>query len=80
MFELASSCWSLTDGPNGTSLLEPTMSLPHTAAEVLRKHVTLELECMDRLYLNVYVPLLQSEGGPPPSFVSTVGTSLLPLP
>lgn len=39
------------------------MSLPHTAAEVLRKHVTLELECMDRLYLNVYVPLLQSEGG-----------------
>ena len=37
------------------------MSLPRTAAEVLRQHVTLELECIDRLYLNVYQPELQLE-------------------
>ena len=32
-------------------------------AEIIRKHVTLEVECVDRLYLNAYVPRLQSEGG-----------------
>lgn len=35
------------------------MSEPHTVAEVLGEHVTLELACIDRLYLNVYVPKLQ---------------------
>ena len=39
------------------------MSLPLTAAEVLRKHVTLELESIDRMYLNLYVPDLQRELG-----------------
>jgi len=39
------------------------MNLPQTAAEVLRQHVTLECECIDRMYLNVYVPQLQSVGG-----------------
>jgi hypothetical protein len=37
------------------------MSLPRTVADVLREHVTLELECIDRLYLNVYQPKLQIE-------------------
>ena len=37
------------------------MSLPRTVADVLREHVTLELECIDRLYLNVYQPNLQTE-------------------
>jgi hypothetical protein len=37
------------------------MSLPHTVADVLSKHVTLELECIDRLYLNFYQPHLQLE-------------------
>lgn len=32
-------------------------------ADILSKHVTLELECIDRMYLNVYVPKLQYEGG-----------------
>ncbi len=32
-------------------------------AELIRDHVTLEVECVDRLYLNAYVPRLQSEGG-----------------
>ena len=30
---------------------------------ILRDHVTLKLECLDRLYLNGYQPLLQTEGG-----------------
>ena len=37
------------------------MSLPQTAAQALRDHVTLELECLDRLYLNIYQPELQLE-------------------
>ncbi|MFZ1042945.1 MAG: hypothetical protein WAN58_16700 [Anaerolineales bacterium] len=32
-------------------------------AEILRKHVTLEVESIDRMYLNVYVPKLQLEAG-----------------
>ncbi len=39
------------------------MTVARTAAEVLDEHTTLELECIDRLYLNVYVPLLQSPAG-----------------
>ena len=39
------------------------MSLPRTVAEVLREHVTLEVECIDRMYLNAYVPGLQYESG-----------------
>jgi hypothetical protein len=31
--------------------------------DLLRQHVTLELECIDRVYLNLYVPKLQYEGG-----------------
>lgn len=37
------------------------MSLPHTVAEVIDRHVTLELQAIDRLYLNVYQPKLQWE-------------------
>src|SRR2546426_11136128 len=40
---------------------EPSMSLPRTVADVIREHVTLELECIDRMYLNVYQPELQLE-------------------
>jgi hypothetical protein len=32
-------------------------------AEILRQHVTLEVECLDRMYLNVYIPSLQREAG-----------------
>jgi hypothetical protein len=39
------------------------MSVPRTVAEVLAKHVTLEVEGIDRMYLNVYVPQLQREVG-----------------
>jgi hypothetical protein len=36
--------------------------LPRSVAEVLREHVVLEVEAIDRMYLNVYVPHLQSAG------------------
>ena len=39
------------------------MTLPRSVAEIVREHVTLELESIDRMYLNVYVPALQCESG-----------------
>ena len=39
------------------------MNLPRSVSEVLRDHVTLENESIDRMYLNVYVPRLQSVKG-----------------
>ena len=39
------------------------MTIARSAAEVVSEHVALELECMDRLYMNAYVPLLQSGAG-----------------
>lgn len=41
----------------------PDMKLPRSVAEVLRDHVTLEVEGIDRMYLNAVVPILQSERG-----------------
>lgn len=35
------------------------MTLPRTVAEVLTRHVTFEIEPIDRMYLNVYQPKLQ---------------------
>jgi hypothetical protein len=32
-------------------------------AEILTNHVTFELEAIDRMYLNAYVPSLQTGGG-----------------
>ena len=37
------------------------MSVPRSVADVLRNRVTLEVEGIDRLYLNVYQPKLQTE-------------------
>src|SRR5215831_640305 len=39
------------------------MSLPRTVADVLSEHVTLEVEGIDRMYLNVYQPRLQTDRG-----------------
>ena len=36
------------------------MSVARSVADVLRDHVVLELEAIDRMYLNVYVPHLQA--------------------
>ena len=32
-------------------------------AEIIKNYVTLEVESIDRMYLNGYVPGLQTEGG-----------------
>jgi hypothetical protein len=41
----------------------PDMTLPRTVAAILRDHVTLEVEGIDRMYLNAVVPILQGERG-----------------
>jgi hypothetical protein len=39
------------------------MAAPVSVAELLDDHVALEVECLDRIYLNAYVPKLQTPGG-----------------
>lgn len=39
------------------------MTIARSVAEVLAGHTTLEVQCIDRMYLNVYVPLLQTGAG-----------------
>ena len=39
------------------------MNVARSVSEVLSQHTTLALECVDRMYLNVYVPLLQTAAG-----------------
>ena len=39
------------------------MKVARSVAEVLSRHTTLTLECVDGMYLNVYVPLLQAGAG-----------------
>src|SRR5689334_15038075 len=46
-------------GRKGTPPAEPKSKLPHTAAAVLSQHVLLQVESIDRMYLNVIVRRLQ---------------------
>jgi hypothetical protein len=39
------------------------MTIARSVADILRDHVTLELEGIDRMYLNIYVPFVQTVGG-----------------
>jgi hypothetical protein len=39
------------------------VSVTRNVAGIIRDHVTFELECIDRMYLNVYIPTLQCESG-----------------
>ena len=39
------------------------MTVARSVSDVLAEHVTFEVECVDRLYLNVYVPKLQRVAG-----------------
>lgn len=39
------------------------MTITHSLAQLQKEHVVMELECIDRMYLNAYVPQLTSEGG-----------------
>ena len=50
-------------GRKGTPQAEPKAKLPQSVADVLQNHVVLEVESIDRMYLNAIVPRLQiSEG------------------
>jgi hypothetical protein len=48
-------------------------------AQIIREHVTLDLKCVDRLYLNGYVPRLQSDGGVV-AFLRHAGARAIPSP
>src|SRR5665647_212816 len=50
-------CWPSVLRP------EPVMKLPRGVADVLSDHVVFEVECIDRMYCNVYVPGLQYAAG-----------------
>ena len=50
-------------GRKGTPQTEPNTKLPRSVAEVLEKHVVLEVECIDRMYLNAIVARLQITEG-----------------
>jgi hypothetical protein len=52
---------------------EPMMTLPRTVADVLADHVSFEVECIDRMYLNVWVPRLAYGGGAAGFFVGHRG-------
>ena len=56
------------------------MSIPRTVAEVIREHVCLEVEGIDRMYLNVYVPALSGKGEWPAFSDSIAVTGLRPAP
>jgi hypothetical protein len=49
--------WPPDPGP------EPIMTVARTVADVLTEHTVFEVECVDRLYLNVYQPRLQYAAG-----------------
>jgi hypothetical protein len=42
---------------------EPIMTVARTVADVLTEHTVFEVECIDRMYLNVYQPRLQYAAG-----------------
>lgn len=37
--------------------------IAHTVSDLLEHHVTTDFECLDRIYLNAYQPMLQTGGG-----------------
>ena len=39
------------------------MTVARSVADVLDEHVTLEVQCIDRMFLNVYQPRLQHVNG-----------------
>ena len=39
------------------------MNVSRNVAEIIRQHVTLEVESIDRMYLNLYAPRLQHDIG-----------------
>src|SRR6266516_1607630 len=55
--------WQVTAGRRARAAVKSANAAGTvTAAQVLDGHVTLDLECLDRVYLNGYVPNLQVGG------------------
>ncbi len=52
------------------------MKVARSVGEILSQHTTLTLECIDRLYLNVYVPVLQRTAGAAYFFRKVRGASM----
>ena len=52
---------------------EPVMTLPRSVADVLDEHVVFEVESIDRMYLNVWMPRLAYGGGVAGFFVGHRG-------
>jgi hypothetical protein len=50
-------------GPRAPVRPEPVVTVPRSVADVLAEHVVFEVECIDRMYLNAYVPQLQYAAG-----------------
>ena len=53
---------------------DTAMTLPKNVAELQGENVLFELECIDRMYLNLYVPQLASAPGVEPNFAATRAT------
>src|SRR3954447_5849357 len=60
VYETALSGWWACWPPVRPELV---MTVARSVADVLTDHVVFEVECIDRMYLNVYVPGLQYEAG-----------------
>ena len=54
------------------------MNLSRSVSEIIREHVTLEVDSIDRMYLNVYQPQLQRDLGWLVSFAFIAVNRLLP--
>jgi len=50
-------------GPSGPMLPEPLAMVAASVASLIRDRVQFELECIDRMYLNLYLPGLQTPEG-----------------
>jgi len=65
--------WWVGSGLGPPQAWDIQMTLPRSVADVLIDHVVLEVECIDRLYLNVYQPRLQYPCGAAGFFVGHRG-------
>src|SRR5712691_7366141 len=55
-------CWAGTIGVSNPPLREAPIRSSPSIATILRDHVSVSISCVDRLYLNGYVPMLQTPG------------------
>src|SRR5215471_8843686 len=52
-----------SDWSTFTGLPAKEVSMTPNIADIIRHHVSLEVRCIDRLYLHAYMPKLQTSGG-----------------